>query len=277
MAYDLADVVPLTVTIRDADGDPADGGTVVLTVGLPDGTTATPAVTHAGTGVYQVDYSPTMPGRHTVSWVCTGLNASGYSDVFDVRSATPPYMVSLADAKQQLNITSTTHDEELRGMVEAATAAVERHLDMAVIRRTVVERRSLGNPAPSREPGVLQRFTVTKKPVLSLTSVVSADGQVTWNAADMRATDAGVIEVLTGAVVWGPVVLTYVAGMQVIPANYTEAAENIIQHLWQTQRGSMGGPRPGVMDTSGLGFTSMGYSIPNAALEHLGDKIGGIA
>lgn len=277
MAFDLADVVPLTVTIYDAAGDPADGGTVVLTIGLPDGTTVTPAVTHSGVGVYQVDYPPAMPGRHTVSWVCTGLNASGYSGMFDVRPAAPPYLVSLADAKLQLNITNTTDDEELRRVVESATAAVERHLDMAVIRRTVVEKRNLGNPPVSRDPGVLQAFTVTKKPILSLTSIVAADGGLTWNVADMRGTDAGVIEVLNGAIVWGPVRITYVAGMQEIPANYAEAAEIIIQHLWQTQRGSTGGARPGGLDTSGLGFTGFGYSIPNAALELLGERVGGIA
>lgn len=277
MAYDVADVVPLTVTIRDAAGDPADGGTVVLTVGLPDGTIATPTVTHAGAGVYQVDYSPTMPGRHTVSWVCTGITSSGYSDVFDVRPAAPPYLVSLADAKQQLNMTSTADDEELRRVVESATAAVEHHLDMAVIRRTVVEKRNLGNPAPCHDPGVLQKFTVVKKPVISLTSVAAADGGITWNVADMRATAAGVIEVLNGAVVWGPVVLTYVAGLQEIPANYTAAASIIVQHLWGTQRGSKGSSHAGGLDTPGAGFTSFGYAIPNRAQELLGERVGGIA
>lgn len=277
MAYDLADVVPLTVSIKDAAGGPADGGAVVLVVEKPDGTTVTPTVAHPGVGQYQVDYAPDMPGRHVAMWACTGLNASGFTDVFDVRPAAPPYLVSLADAKAQLNITSTADDEELRKVIEAATAAVERHIDKAIVRRTVVEQRNLGNPAISRTPGVLQSFTATKKPVLSLTSVVSADGLTSWDVSGMRGTDSGVIQVLSGAVVWGPVRLTYVAGMQVIPAECAESAEIIIQHIWENQRGTAGGPRPGGMDTSGLGFTSMGYAIPNAALELLGPSVGGIA
>lgn len=277
MAYDLADVVPLTITIRDSAGDAADGGTVTLTVELPDGTTVTPTVVHPGVGQYQVDYPPTMPGRHVAQWVCTGANASGYTDVFDVRPAAPPYLVSLADTKQQLNMTGTADDEELRRLIEAATGVVERHLDMAVVRRTVVERRSLGNPTVSSSPGVLQRIALTTKPILSITSVVSADGATTWNPANMRVTDAGVVEVLAGAVVWGPVDFTNVVGMQVIPANYTKAAEIIIQHLWDTQRGSKGGAHPAGLETPGAGFTSFGYAIPNRALELLGPSISGIA
>lgn len=277
MAYDLADVVPLTVTIRDAAGAPADGGTVVLTIERPDGTTVTPSVAHAGTGVYQVDYPPTMAGRHVAQWVCTGANTSGYTDVFDVRPAAPPYIVSLADTKQQLNMTGTSDDEELRRVIEAATAVVERHLDMAVVRRTVVERRSLGNPTIWGSPGVLQRIPLTTRPILAITSVVSADGATTWNPANMRVTASGVVEVLAGSIVWGPVDFTNVVGMQVIPANYTKAAEIIIQHIWDTQRGSKGGAHPAGLDTPGAGFTSFGYAIPNRALELLGPQVSGIA
>lgn len=277
MAYDLADVVPLTVTVRDAAGAPADGGSVVLTIERPDGTTVTPSVTHSATGVYQVDYPPTMAGRHVAMWACTGLNASGYTDVFDVRPASPAYIVSLADAKAQLNKTGTTDDEELRGVVEAATGVVERHLDMVVVRRTVVERRDLGNPTIWGSPGVLQRIALTTRPILSITSVTSADGATSWSPANMRVTDSGVVEVLAGSTVWGPVDFTVMAGLQLIPANYTKAAEIIIQHLWDTQRGSKGGAHPAGLETPGAGFTSFGYAIPNRALELLGQSISGIA
>lgn len=278
MAVDLGDVYRLNFTNLSPAGAPVTAGVMGVTITLPDNTTTvvSPIVADT-TGVYHYDYQTVQPGRHTVRWLGTGANPGAGADTFDVRPAAPPYLVSLASAKQQLNITNTTDDEELRQVIEAATAAVERHLDMAVVRRTVVEHRDFGNPSPCLEPGVLQRFTVTKKPVLSLTSVVSEDGTTTWDVSGMKATDAGVVKVLTGAVVWGPVVLTYEAGMQVIPAHYLEAAESIIQHIWQNQRGTQGAPRPGVMDTSGLGFTGFGYSIPNAALELLGERVGGIA
>jgi hypothetical protein len=278
MAHDLGDLVPLTVTVKDSVGAPTNASTITLTITLPDGTTTTPSVTNppASTGIYTFDDPTVQAGRHVYRWTSTGPQAA-HVDVFDVRSAAPPYIVSLADAKAQLKITTSAHDEELRRIVESATAAVEHHLDMAVIRRTVVEKRNMGNPPVCRDPDVLQKFTLTTKPIIELTSVTSADGGTTWDVDDMRATDAGVVEVLRGSIVWGPVDFIYVAGLTLIPANYTEAAEEIIQHIWQNQRGTQGGPRPGGMDTSGLGFTSYGYSIPNSALEHLGERVGGIA
>lgn len=278
MAVDLGDQYRCSWTNISPSGGNVNAGTVTLTITLPDGTTTVISpVTPTSTGVYIYDYLTVQDGRHQARWVGTGVNPGAHSEVFDVRPAAPPYIVSLADAKKQLNMTSTGDDEELREFIEAATGAVERHLDMAVVRRTVVERRNFGNPPVSGSVGVLQRFTLTKKPVISLTSVVSADGLTTWNVADMRATDAGVVEVLAGSVVWGPIVVTYVAGLQTIPANYTKATGIIIQHLWDTQRGSSGSAHPAGLDTPGAGFTSFGFAIPNRAIELLGPSISGIA
>src|SRR5207302_7041135 len=123
-------------------------------------------------------------------------------------------------------------------------------------------------------PGILQSFTLTTKPVISLTSIVAADGGLTWNTANMTVSDYGVVRVLAGAVVWGPVVMTYQAGLTVVPAEYSLAARIIVQHLWQnTQRGQKGSVRPG-LDTPG---PPSSYSIPYAALELLGPQISGIA
>lgn len=281
MAYDVGDTLPIAADVKDAAGALANAQTVALTITLPDLTTVTPTVTNppASTGHYGYDYPTTQAGPHRVRWLFTfvgGLTTS-HTEQYDVRPATPAYLISVADAKQQLGKTSTADDEELRVYVEAATVAVERHLDKAVVRRTVVERRDLGIPHPQAAPGILQAFTLATKPVISLTSIVAADAGLTWNTANMTVNDYGVVRVLAGSVVWGPVVITYQAGMTVVPAEYGLAARIIVQHIWQnTQRGQKGSPRPG-LETPGAGFTSFGYSIPNAALELLGPPISGIA
>lgn len=279
MAIDLGDVYRLTFPLYSPSGGLVNATAMALTITLPDGTTTTPTVTNppVSTGQYLYDYQTVQAGRHAVRWVGTGANPGAHADVFDVRPAAPAYLVSLADIKQQLNMTGTGDDEELRRIIEAATGVVERHLDMAVVRRTVVERRNLGNPTIWGSPGVLQRIPLTTRPILSITSVVSSDGATTWSPANMRVTDSGVVEVLAGSIVWGPVDFTNVVGMQVIPANYTTATAIIVQHIWDTQRGSKGGAHPAGLDTPGAGFTSFGYAIPNRALELLGPQISGIA
>jgi len=50
--WDLGDAVTLSYTNKDASGNPADSTTMVATVTLPDGTSATLSVTHGGTGLY---------------------------------------------------------------------------------------------------------------------------------------------------------------------------------------------------------------------------------
>lgn len=90
--YDIGDVVTLSATIRDLDGDLADAGTVVCTVALPDGTTTQPPVVHVGTGTYSAQLTCTLAGLHTVRWVATGANAGAFTESFTVRSvalATP--------------------------------------------------------------------------------------------------------------------------------------------------------------------------------------------
>lgn len=260
MAYDLADVVGLEVTIRDANGDPADGGSVVLTIGLPDGTTATPAVSHAGVGVYQVDYIPTVPGRHTVSWVCTGLNASGYSDVFDVRPATPAYIGSLAALKEQLNITSSSSDEELRLYLEASTGVVERHLKRAVVRRERTEQHSVAHGP------LILNWT----PVVALISVATTDGATTWDVSSLTVSSAGIVT-SNGDSIRGDIETLYIAGESIIPAEWHLASVIIGQHLWESQRGDSGSPFAGGLDMPGAGITSFGFSIPNRAKELLGE------
>lgn len=278
MTVDIGDVIRLAWTNTSPAGAPVNAGSVTLTVTLPNNTPSQfGPIAPVTTGIYQYDYQTIQAGPHRVYWQGTGANPGAHSDVFNVHPAAPPYLLSLADAKEQLNKIATIDDEELRRLVESATAAVERHLDKAVVRRTVTEKRDMGNPSPSRSPDILQSFTLTTKPVISLTSVVAADGGLTWNPSNMTVTEGGVVRVLAGSVIWGPVTFTYEAGMLITPAEYSEAAGIIVQHIWQnTQRGQKGPARAG-LETPGAGFTSFGYSIPYAALELLGPSLSGIA
>lgn len=269
MAIDLGDLVPLTVTITDASSTPTNASSVVLTVTLPDGTTLTPSVTNPAAGVYACDYPTTVAGRHLARWVSTGPQAA-YTDAFDVSTSNPAYIVSLRDVKAQTNITNTTSDEELRPFVAAATRVIERHLKQAVARRTITEEVAANGLA-----------VLTWNPVVALVSVQSVDGSVTWNVSTLHVTTAGVVTCVSGTRLTGRLNVSYIAGMSIIPEDYTSAALIIVQHLWETQRGASGTVRAGGLgDTLAMprsGSSGIGYAIPNRALELLGSEMPGVA
>lgn len=261
MPYDLGDTVRLVGLCHNPAGVLTDAATAALTVTKPDGTTDTPNVpAPSPTGTYTVDYVPAQAGRHSYRFLFTGPNAA-VADVFDVREASPGYIISLAEAKTQLKITGMTHDDALRRVIEATTRVVERHLDEVVAQRTITETVR----ATGRGTVVLSR-----SPVLSLTSMSSLDGEVTWTVADLDVdTVTGVVRAVRGRHLCGLITAVYPAGYRVIPANYLEAAEIIVQHLWETTRGVAGVPRVGGLDDTTT-VTGMGYAIPNRALELLG-------
>lgn len=178
-------------------------------------------------------------------------------------------IVTLADAKKQLNIDpgETGDDVELQGFVDAATAAVETQLGQVVDPRTIVEQVSL-------QMG-LSSFLLRSVPVISLTSITSLDGSTTWNVGQMRVDGpSGLVTVLSGPLVSGTAVVTYQAGMVPVQANVQLAAKIIIQHLWETQRGTMGVQLGGDQDTYVAG---RGFAIPRRAIELLGSQLPGVA
>lgn len=268
MPYDLADTVRLAADSKDAAGTLTNAGTVTLTITLPDGTTMSPAVTNppAQTGQYRYDYATVQAGRHGVRWVFTTPN-NAYTDQFDVREAAPPLILSLADAKTHLNISSTTHDEELRGWLEAVTGVIEQFVG-PVVRRTVVEDHDYLPVYGAR------MLVLRSTPVIALTSALAVlDGGTDYAVADLDVDGrTGIVRRLDGGALSGPLRVTYVAGRPVIPANITSAAKIILAHLWRTQYGgSRALPAVGGGDDYAVTepIPGFGYAIPNRALQLL--------
>lgn len=267
MSFDLGDVVPLSTTVKDGAGAPANAGNMALTITLPDNSTATVGpVAPASTGSYAYAYPTTQAGRHTVRWLATGANACAYVDVFDVREAAPPMLFSLAAAKAKLDIPASSigDDEELREFIEATTAAVEFFVG-PVARRTVQQ-----VVCGDREAWVLHTT-----PVLAVTAIAPIQ---TWQ----QAIDVSVLDVDTHTGIlrrtdglWfysGDYRITYTAGRAIVPANVSLAAKLILQHLWRTNYGASRG-LAGVGGGEDFNVTEavpgLGYAIPNRALQLL--------
>lgn len=261
MAFDLGAVVPLGATVRDGTGVPANAGAMTLTLTLPDGTGTLIPVAPVSTGTYAFDYATVQPGRHLVRWVASGINAGAYTDSFDVREAAPPALLSLADAKAHLNITSSGQDDELRGWMESVTAAIEFFTGPVVVREVVEDHDVL----------CVRALALRQPPVLALTAVAPIlSGGSSYDAAGFSVDGgSGVVRLLAGGTMTGPVRVTYTAGRRVVPAAITAAAKIILQHLWRTQQGP-GRPQTGVGDFDVTEpMPGLGYAIPNRALQLL--------
>lgn len=266
MPFDLGDTVRLRGECRNSGGTLTNAVTAVLTITLPDGTTATPSVTNppASTGEYFVDYTTAQAGRHGVRWLFT-TPSSAYTDMFDVRAAAPSLILSLADGRQHLQIpaSDTSADEQMRGWLESVTELVE-SLCGPVVRRTVVE------DHPIQWGGVTE-LALHRTPVLSVTSAVGVlTGGASYEAADLSVDSNGILRRLDGGRLTGVLRVTYVVGRTIVPANLSSAARIILQHLWRTQYGAsralsgLGGGEDFAVTEPIAGF---GYAIPNRALQ----------
>jgi hypothetical protein len=255
--YDLGDTVALTFPVTDADGWAADATDVMCTITLPDGTTASPEVIHVAVGTYTASYTPASVGHYDVAWVATGTNASAFTDAFNVYAA-GAQLLSLAEAKDAVNFTTTDHDAELRYYLAAATDLIERHVG-PILHRAVTE-------VVDARGG---RIRLATTPVVSLTSVVPVmAGGVTYDVNGLTVSPDGVVLSLNRvAIVPDRYDVTYVAGRTgPIPHRWLQAARLLVQHLWSTQRGSSSPGRNRGGDTYPTGSA---FTMPNRVLELL--------
>ena len=275
--------VPLAWTSTDTTGNPFEGTTVTLTVTLPDGTTQTPTVTHNGEGSYSASFITTQAGHHLVAWTATTTSqADAYADTFEVQPAQDPTIVSLAEAKEILQLTSTTQfDALLQGYNAAATNVIE-YMCGPVVQQTITETiPSRGTETILAHPPVLELlpWTVLPPELANLgitlpdpespmirTRVYGIEWPLTQLYCDPR---RGIVTHTSGlpffycSYIW-----QYQAGRVIIPPSIYEAAKIILEHLFQIKRGGTSAQdvAAGESTTTMPGF---GFAIPNRAIELL--------
>lgn len=267
MAIDVGDVHRLSYD-HYVNGALASASSSTWTVRLPDGTVTTFPATPTSPGIYRDDYTITQAGPHAARWVGTGTGAGAWSDTFDARPPNPATLLSLADARKALRYEEpgfTGDDEEIRLYVEAATWAVENHLRRAVVRREFVD---IAHDCRGARQVILDWH-----PVLALTAVTRLDAPGTWDVGTLRFTPSGRVTT-DGTRFVGDVQFIYVAGDLIVGGNILTAARIIIKHLWQVNQGSQGASRwSGMEDSMSVGWgASMGYALPNRAVELLGGR-----
>jgi hypothetical protein len=170
-----------------------------------------------------------------------------------------PDLITVAEAKQQLNIETTAHDTELAYYVSAATAIVEGHVG-PVLPRDVTEVQPGGRVLVLHQP-----------PVISLTSLTPVlTGGTGYAVADLDV-DAvtGIVRRLDGGGFTGPLRVTYRAGRDAVAPNVGLAARIIVAHMWETQRVSATSRPVFGQHEDMIPTPSMGFIIPRRAMELL--------
>lgn len=235
MSYvDYGNAVTLGIEVRNAAGVLANAASNTLTILLPDGSTVAPSTTNDSTGVYSCAYQPVQSGNHQWSWVTT-TPATGESGSFDVAPQFPGLIVSLAEAKDFLDIDDSDEDDLLRGMLEGITAVVEDGDGKSfagvgpVVRRTVTTR----IPGDGRE-GYMLPYTA----IVSLTSGAYVSDASAVTLTSYTFTDGILRPAYGGRLPSADWTLTYVVGRPDLPANIRMGALEILREAWDSQRGS---------------------------------------
>ncbi|MBD0707391.1 MULTISPECIES: head-tail connector protein [unclassified Streptomyces] len=170
-------------------------------------------------------------------------------------------LVTLAEAKAQLDIDSSADDAELQRYIDALTAPIERYVGP-------VENRDVAEVAEGRST----TLCLSHVPAVSLTSIlpVLTGGQAIDPDSVHLDGATGIVRRRDGGLLRGLWTVTYTAGRGQVPDTIKLAALMLLQHLWRTQygaaRGTVGGGDDYDVHEPIPGF---GYAIPNRVLELL--------
>lgn len=173
-------------------------------------------------------------------------------------------LLTLAEAKAQLDIESGTSDDELEAYINALTAVIEGVVGP-------VETREITETVTGRGPTLCLHQT----PVVALTSLTPVlDDGITQDVTGLHVDPlSGVVRRKDGGQFYGgPWTAVYTAGRGAIPPTINLAARILLQHLWRTQYGasrglgSIGGGDDYDVTQPVPGF---GYAVPNRVLELL--------
>lgn len=264
--YSLGAPVRVSVEVRAA-GDLVDPSTLTLVVTAPDGTVETySSPSTSGTGLWYQDLpAADLPavGRYRYVWTATGVGAGVQSGAFDVVAAPDRLIITLEDAKQHLNMSSTANDAEVLAMVAAATQVVER-LAGAVVPRPVTE--------VVRQRGGCRSLMLMTRPVLSVTSLTSLRDSSTYDVSALYVDSplAGIVRRTDGGAITGdPWTAVYQAGRAEIPANVGLATRMLVEHLWETQRGAASLNPPSMSVSNAEATPGIWFAIPNKVRELL--------
>jgi hypothetical protein len=172
-------------------------------------------------------------------------------------------LLTLEDAKAQLNITTTTNDGELEAYIDALTAVIEGYTGPVENREVTETADGQGRYLVLLQPPVQSITSIT--PIMTGGAALDVTGLYVDRASGVvRRKDGGHFS-------GGPWTVVYEAGRGSIPPTINVAARMLLQHLWRTQLASArGGVLGGSSDYSVSDpIPGFGYAVPNRVLQLL--------
>ncbi|WP_159066326.1 head-tail connector protein [Streptomyces hygroscopicus] len=172
-------------------------------------------------------------------------------------------LLSLDEAKAQLDIDSGRYDVELQAYIDSLTAVIERYVGP-------VENREVTETVNGRATLCLTQVPVVS--LASLTPVLSGGRAIAVSDVAVDAPTGVVRRLDGGAFSGGPWTAVYTAGRGTVLPTINLAARMLLQHLWRTQYGasrglgSIGGSDDFAVTEPIPGF---GYAVPNRVLQLL--------
>lgn len=167
-------------------------------------------------------------------------------------------ILTLAQAREALNLTTTAYDAEVLDYVDAVTDLIEAYIGPVSVQ--TFTQTLYGDDT----------FLLSQLPVVSITSIGGTlTGALAYDVTRLTVnpTSGEVRRIDRGTFGGGPYTIVYTAGRTVIPPRVLQAARVLLQHLWRTQRGS-GTARPGSGD-GGTDTFGQSFTMPNRVMELL--------
>jgi hypothetical protein len=161
-------------------------------------------------------------------------------------------VLQLAVARSHLNISATTQDTKLQGMIDAAEAVIARRCGPLASTATT-----------ARVEGGSSTLILPVIPAISLTSVTPVGGSAVTLGDLYLDTTAGLVTYAGGGSFSAGVYdVVYAAGRATCPADLLMGVEELVRHMWATQRGPT--RRPGSEPSEGASNTLPGaaYLLP---------------
>jgi hypothetical protein len=264
MALYVGSIFRTVYTVYDETGTPVTPGAIALALFDPMGDPILPAPSiGAPDGAHQHhhDIIPTEAGLFSGLWSSANPTTSKLFR-FEVSATVNQGLISLEDAKNHLDKSSTVDDDELEEMISVATEIVESKVGPVLVRQ-VVERHDVGQSLWLQEYPVVEVVSIA--PWLEF-GIGYAVGLTRLEA------ETGRLERLDGyPFTGGPFMVTYRAGRPVVSKAITHGAREVIRHLWETQRGgtTFVGPGPDPGEDEMFVVSGREYTVPRRVLELL--------